>query len=136
MYVYITAKLSLLFQGDIQAFYDYSSLVLTILLVVLVYLGYHDQGFKRAFLSVLQICSVSFFPLGIEILIFDYAEWNLHVTKFQADYNIIPWFSNAYLFFSSMTLFFGATLLKWYLLRSKTCEEIHSGTGMYSRKEI
>lgn len=109
MYAYLTAKSSLAFGGNVQEFYDIASLVLSVALVVLSYWAFRDRGWPKATVLVLQIASLSFIPLGLEVLLFDYKEWFLHVTWVQAEYNIVPWFTNADFFFVVVAVF-GMTL--------------------------
>lgn len=131
LYVYITVNLSLPFNGDVQAFYDMASSVLAILMISLSLLAFRRQGLRVAIVRTLQICSVSFLPLGIEIFFFDHSEWNLHVTEFQASYNLVPWFTNADLFFTMLLLFGTTALLNARVTRSvlpssesSRCEEM------------
>lgn len=98
----------------LQQFYDYSSSVLVAILGLSATLRYHSLGLKGAFVCVTQILSLTFIPLGLEIFTFDHAEWGLHVTQFQAEYNVIPWFTNADLFFVSLFSFCCLTALRWY----------------------
>ncbi len=131
LYVYITVNLSLPFNGDIQAFYDAASSLLATLMISLSLLAFRRQGIRGAILHTLQICSLTFLPLGIEIFFFDHPEWNLHVTELQVSYNLVPWFTNADLFFTMLLLFGTTALLNARVTRSvlpssesSRCEEM------------
>ncbi len=112
--------LQLFFHLSVQQYYDYASILLTAILLLLAYVGFNDRGKFRAFLKVGQILSATFIPLGLEILAFDNSEWNVHAAQFQADHNIMPWFTNAELFFGALVLFGVTTLLRWRTPWSET----------------
>jgi len=100
------------FVQDRHTFYDYTSAFLTLLLISSIYLSFRKHGPKTQILNTIQICSLSFLPLGIEVFLFDNAEWNLHVIQLQSDLNLIPWFSNADLLLTTLTLFTLSTIIK------------------------
>ena len=106
------------FGMGLQEFYDFSSLLLVLILVVSISARYRHGGAKTATLAVGQALSLAIVPLGLEIFAFDTPEWNLHVAQLQATYNLFPWFTNADLFFLSLTLFTTTTFLKWFAGRS------------------
>ncbi|MDG6921422.1 MAG: hypothetical protein JRN59_07830 [Nitrososphaerota archaeon] len=98
LYASVVIHIQLFFHLSVQQYYDYASILLTVTLLLLAYVGFNDRGKFRAFLKVGQILSATFIPLGLEILAFDSSEWNIHMIQFQVDHNIVPWFTNADLF--------------------------------------
>ncbi|MDG6934734.1 MAG: hypothetical protein JRN68_08545 [Nitrososphaerota archaeon] len=124
-YNIIIAQLCSLFWMGLQEFYDFFSLLLALLLILSTSSRYQNLGAKKAFLNVAQVFSLALLPLGLEIFAFDHSEWNLHVTQFQADYGIFPWFTNADLFFVSTVMFVAVTLLKWSPFLRITRERRH-----------
>lgn len=100
------------FGVGLQQFYDFSSFLLVALLIISVSARYRHAGAETRALAVSQLLSLTTMPLGVEILAFDRSEWYLHVTQFQADYNVIAWFTNADLFYSVVALFVASTLIK------------------------
>lgn len=106
------AYLCMLFGLQLQQFYDLASVFLITITVASVLLRYRGLGLGRRLLKVLQIVSLVMLPLGLEIFAFDNIEWNLHVAQFQDAYGIIPWFTNADLFFTSLFLFVLVTVFE------------------------
>lgn len=120
LYAWVVIHTQLLFRLSIQQYYDYASILLTAALLSLAYLGFEDRGKPRAFLKVSQILSVAFIPLGLEILAFDGSEWNIQATRFQIDYHILPWFTNADLFALAVGVCIATVALeRWNPLDSK-----------------
>ena len=112
LYAFLTAKLAILFfSGDIQTFYDAASFMLTLTMVVLGYLAFRGDGARNTALKVLQLCSASFLPLGIEIFLFDTAEWNMNFASFQRQYGIFPGFTNQDLFVTVLSLLVASVAL-------------------------
>lgn len=127
LYVSIVIHIQLFFHLSIQQYYDYASFILTAILVPSAYFGFKDQGWRRALLKAGQILSAAIIPLGLEILVFDSSEWNVHAIQFQADYNIIPWFTNEDLFALAVG-FCVATIAieRWSLLDSRLIRTLRS----------
>lgn len=98
----------------LQSFYDFASSLLLAATIASASLRYRDLGLEGGLRKVAQVVSLALMPLGVEIFVFDNSEWNLHVTQFQATYNMLPWFTNADLFFVTITLFLTATLSGWH----------------------
>ncbi len=112
LYVSVVIHIQLFFHLSIQQYYDYASMILTVMLLALAYVGFNRRGQFRALLKSAQILSATFIPLGLEILAFDNPEWGIHVTQFQADLNIIPWFTNADLFATAVSIFTATLFLE------------------------
>lgn len=93
-----------------QDFYDFASIVLTLAMLTLAFYGLAGDGWFRTVLKVVRLGCVVYLPLGIEVAIFDWAEWNLHFAALQATLGIVPWFTNADLFISALTGTFSITL--------------------------
>lgn len=110
-YTYFMVKLAAKLGMRMQTFYDLLSLGSLILAFILLYRTHLKKGSRRAILTTSQLLSVSLLPLGVEIYLFDPGEWNLHVTQLQADFNFLAWFSNADLFFLSLSIFLATTFI-------------------------
>ena len=104
LYEDLMAYLSRPFGGDIQSLYDFSSALLIIAMLILAYLAFRQSGAKEGVLRALQVGSVSLLPLGTEVFFFDHSEWTDSVTRFQIQYGIVPWFTNADLFALALVL--------------------------------
>lgn len=122
-----------IFGLGLQQFYDLASALLVAITAVSAFLRYRRLGLGGMLLKVAQVVSLIMLPLGLEIFAFDNLEWDLHVTQFQAAYGIIPWFTNADLFFTSLLLFVSATILTMALpnvrlvLEQAKRKEAHQG---------
>lgn len=104
MYQDTMSFLSIPLGNEIQTLYDVASLALTVALLLLSFVAFRECGIKNALLRMVQIGSLSFLPLGAEVLLFDHTEWNLNVAQLQVKFGLIPWFSNADLFLLSLGL--------------------------------
>lgn len=106
------AGLYTFFGMGLQEFYDFSSLLLVVLLAVSVLARFRHAGAKAGALAVSQVLSLAILPLGLEIYAFDPSEWNLHVAQVQTTYNLLPWLTNADLFYSVVALLVASTLIR------------------------
>lgn len=113
LYNVAMAGLCTFFGMDLQEFYDFSSFLLVLLLIVSVSARYRHTGAKTEALAVAQILSLTILPLELEIFAFDRSEWSLHFAQFQASYNIVPWFTNADLFFAASSVFALTLVIPW-----------------------
>ena len=109
--MFVIGSLSSFLHGDIQSFYDASSLLLVVSVALLAFVGFRRLGFVEALLRAAQILSLSVVPLGIEVFVFDRSEWQLAVTRFQVLYGVLPWFSNEDLLFVGIAGLAATTLL-------------------------
>lgn len=125
LYVSVVIHVQLFFHLSVQQYYDYASMLLTVMLLFLAYAGFNDRGQFRALLKTAQIVSATFIPLGLEILGFDNPEWGIHVTQFQVDHNIMPWFTNADLFAAAVSIFIVTLFLELWKSLPKL-GQIHS----------
>ncbi len=71
------------------------------MLVVLFLAVRRSFGLSRA----VQIDCLMIIVLTLEVFVADFEEFNIHVTNFQAYYNIAPWFTNAHLLMTSLAVF-------------------------------
>jgi hypothetical protein len=83
---------------------DLESLALLGTQVVSAFMLTRVLGVKRAALLSSQVASLSLAILGTEIAIFDNVQLSYHVTTTQALLSFFPWFSNADLLFSGLTI--------------------------------
>ncbi len=84
--------------------------LLAILIASSAWLG-RGRGFRGALLRSAQVTSSCIVAFGVELGLLDCSEFFMHVTDFQESFNILPWFSNAYMLFTSMTVLVTSTLL-------------------------
>jgi hypothetical protein len=91
----IMSSVSVPLHVDGQSFADVIALGLTILISVSIYRRFENRGTGTALLRVVQLTSLSLMPLGLEILLFDRSEFNLHVSHLQQDSGLFVWFTNA-----------------------------------------
>ncbi len=105
--------LSAPFGGDIQSLYDFASILLCLTMAGLCYTAFRRGGGETALLRTVQISSLSFLPLGVEIFLFDHSEWNLTVAKLQVEYGLFPWLTNANLFIIVLASATASSILLW-----------------------
>ena len=68
-------------------------------------------GLRLAFLRTVQVGSFSVAVFGIELALFNYQYFYLHVTDAQLAYNFLPWFNNADMLVCAVVAFGAATML-------------------------
>jgi len=89
----------------LREFIDSETLTLVGMVGVSAYLYFNGEGRVRALARALQMVSLALVPLGLEILIFDFREFGIHVSVAQQSLGILPWFSNEDLLILSATVF-------------------------------
>ncbi len=90
---------------------DLDVLVMLAVLIASTLLLTGSRGVRKAVLTALQVAALSLVILGVEIAVFDNAEFNLHVTQTQTMLNFAPTFTNGDLLYSALALFAVCTFL-------------------------
>ena len=93
---------------------DVESIAMLATVVVLTFLLSFRNGRKKAILRAFQILAVCCMILGLEILVFDGSEINLHVTQIQASFGVAAWFTNADLLYTGLGLFVASTFVLYF----------------------
>jgi SAM-dependent methyltransferase len=111
---------------------DFLSIVSLVLMLSMLYIWTAKGGRVARLLRAVQITSLSFVPLGVEIFLFDSPEWNLHASQLQVDLGVIPWFTNADLLFLCSAVFASTTLARSYAPKL----QIRRGDSQFNRLSL
>jgi hypothetical protein len=84
-------------------FIDYEVVAFTVLIFMLSLVLFMNKGKLVPILRALEITSAAVLPLGIEIYLFDYGEFNIHASVMQVKAGI-AWFTNADLLYLSASI--------------------------------
>jgi hypothetical protein len=103
---------SLLGQSDLtQVVADFEALAAFLVLLASTAWLSGGGGYVRALLRTLQVGAFCLVLFGIELALFNYGYFYLHVTDAQVAYNVIPWFNNADMLLCGLLAFGTTTML-------------------------
>jgi hypothetical protein len=90
---------------------DFEALIL--LLVVMAGAAWlsSDRGRWFALMRAVQVAALCLVVFGVELGLFDYHEFYVHVTDAQLTFNFVPWFTNADMLVSAAAILAMSTLI-------------------------
>ena len=90
---------------------DFEALVLLVVVMIGAAWLSRDSGRWFALLRSVQVAALCLVVFGVELALFDYHEFYVHVTDAQLTFHFVPWFTNADMLVSALVLLVMSTLL-------------------------
>jgi hypothetical protein len=90
---------------------DFEALVLLVVVMIGAAWLSRDGGRWFALLRSVQVAALCLVVFGVELALFDYHEFYLHVTDAQLTFHFVPWFTNADMLVSALLVLVMSTLL-------------------------